>query len=238
MGELSQPPSGFIDAWGVTELLEVYPRLRFISAGDGVLHLSGSLDFCAQKPGCIQVTDTFLVRIEIPFDFPFVPPSVFPIEERIPKKFHRLDNGALCLGSPTRQLMMLARRPKLIHFFQEFVIPYLYTFVLFEKGIALPFGELAHGRRGLLDDFKNLYSVNSDEAAIGLVFLTSRPKGKANRQNCPCGSRVRLSRCKLHHRTVQNLRNCLGRMWFKGQYELIHGTFRVRKLRSNRRRPA
>ena len=223
MGELSQPPSGFIQTWGVTELLDVYPRLRIVSASDAALELSGSLDFCAEKPGCIQVTDTFEVRVLIPFDFPSIPPSVFPIDDRLPKTFHRLENGALCLGSPTRQLLSLTRKPKLVDFFREFVVPYLYTFVLYERGIALPFGELAHGRRGLLDDFNSLFFVNSDEAVMGLVYLTSRPKRKANRQMCPCGSRVRLSRCKMHHRIVLTLRNCLGRVWFKGQHEQVRG---------------
>ncbi len=223
MGQLIFAPQDFIDEWGVPELLDTYKRLRIQSVKDNCLRLTGNLDFAAEKPGCIQVTDSFELRIEVPFDFPSCPPSVFPLGARIPMDFHRLEGGALCLGSPTRQRLALSRNPKLSNFFRGFVVPYLYTFVLHEKGITLPFGELAHGRRGLIDDFKSLYLVNSDEAAIGLVYLTSRPKRKANHQPCPCGSELRLSRCTEHHRIVLNNRKSLGRLWFKWQHELLRG---------------
>lgn len=225
MGKLSRSPREFIDESGIGELLATYKRLRIQAAKDGYLQIVGTLEFTAEKPGNARITDSFELRIEIPLSFPSSPPLVFELGNRVPNNFHRLVGGALCLGSPTRQRLALARNPNVASFFREFVIPYLYSFALHEQHATLPFGELAHGTRGIIDDFKSFYFVASDDAAIGLVHLTSRPKRKANRQLCPCGSRLRLSRCKSHHRVVLELRKCLGRMWFRSQHKiLVDGT--------------
>lgn len=223
MGELSFAPHEFVESSGLHDLLAAYPRLRIQTAKDGYLLVAGKLDFSAEKPGRVQITDSFELLIKIPFGFPSSPPLVFEQGGRIPHNFHRLEGGALCLASPTRQRLALARNPNVSSFFRDFVIPYLYSFVLHEQHAALPFGELAHGRRGLIDDFKSLFIVTSDDAAIRLVYLTSRPKRKANRQLCPCGSRIRLSKCKLHHQIVLKLRKNLGRRWFRSQHEILGG---------------
>lgn len=223
MGKLNFTPQEFIESSGLPDLLATYKRLRIQTAKEGYLQVAGKLDFSAEKPGSIRITDSFELLIKIPFIFPASPPLVFELGNRIPKSFHRLEGGALCLGSPTRQRLSLARNPNVASFFREFVIPYLYSFALHEQDAALPFGELAHGRRGLIDDFKSLYFATSDEVAVRLVHLTSRPKRKANRQLCPCGSTLRLSQCKLHHRVVLELRKRLGRVWFRSQHEILGG---------------
>ena len=42
-----------------------------------------------------------------------------------------------------------------------------------EKHGELPYGELDHGKRGVLNDYTRIYGVDSLEAAEQLVFLTS-----------------------------------------------------------------
>lgn len=223
MGSVDWPTVDILSRWGVSDLLNRHKRLRLMAAATDQIVVSGWLDFVASKPGSPQVEDSFELRLEVPFSFPDSLPLVYPQENRIPSDFHRLECGALCLGSPTRQRLALATAPNLASFIDRFVIPYLYAFVLHEQGFPLPFGELAHGRRGLIDDFKSMFQVTTDEAAKGLVYLTSRPKRKANRQLCPCGSRQRLSKCKGHHSTAIRLRKTLGRPWFQAQHRLIAG---------------
>lgn len=219
-----QPPNNFIDAWGINKVKFSYPRLRICQAEvRGYVCLQGIFEFTASKPGFPNISDSFEIRIEVPYEFPFSAPLVFPLGARLPKDFHRLENGALCLGSPTRQLLFLRKRPCVREFVNAFLVPYLYGYVVYERNKSLPFGELAHGRRGLIEDFKDLYGVAGDEAAKKLVQLTSRPKRKANQSKCPCGSNKRLSSCKLHHQKVLILRKALGRIWFRDQYKLIAG---------------
>jgi hypothetical protein len=97
-------------------------------------------------------------------------------------------------------------------FVEHCLIPYLYSYSHLTQYGALPFGELAHGTNGLLDGLASLYSAPS--AAIpDLVRLTTMPKRVANRHRCPCKSGRRLGTC--HHRSVNNLRDELGRAWFR-----------------------
>lgn len=227
MGQVSAPPREFMNDWGITDLLERHSRLRVKvnshgSTIDGI-EITGSIDFFAQKPGYPEVTDSFGVRIQVPNSYPIDLPLVYPIDNRIPSKFHRLACGAFCLGSPTRQKLALSKSANLVHFIDLFVIPYLYSFAIVEKGLEFPFGELAHGRRGLIDDFKSLFSTDSDKVAKEFVYLTSRPKRKANCRPCPCDSGLRLGKCKIHHSLVTSYRKSLGRLWFQDQYQLITG---------------
>lgn len=227
MGQVNAPAREFMHDWGITELLERHSRLRVkVNAhGSGIdgIEITGAIDFFAQKPGYPEVIDSFVVRIQVPRSYPSDLPLVYPIDDRIPSKFHRLDCGAFCLGSPTRQKLSLAKSTSLVHFIDSYVIPYLYSFALVEMGQEFPFGELAHGRRGLINDFQSLYQTVSEDSAQEFVYLTARPKRKANRRLCPCGSGLRLSKCKIHHSLVSSYRKSLGRRWFQDQYQLIRG---------------
>lgn len=213
------------DPLGIQETISAYPGMRLCAsdANAGFLCLEGLFSFFAAKPGFPEVKDSFELRIEVPTDFPFSLPLVYAIDGRVPLDFHRLENSALCLGSPTQQCLFLSSTPNLLGFINAFVVPYLYGVALKERGHPLPYGELSHGRAGLLEDFCSLFNVEGKEIATELVRLTSRPKRKANRSRCPCNYRRRLSQCKLHHSRVNFLRKQLGRHWFRDQYELLRG---------------
>ncbi len=216
--------SGNIEQWDIPGALSTFPGLSILPTNSNILTLSGWLDFNAMKPDHDAVTDSFELKIEFLIDHPHTIPLVTPLGNRIPKDFHRLQCGALCLGSPTRQKLIVHQDPKLRSFIEKCVIPYLYAFVLHEQAKPLPFGELEHGRRGIIDDFMDIYGVGSQEVAKELLRLTGRPRRKANHQNCPCGSRKRLGRC--HNRIVNKLRSTLGRLWFRDQYKTISSGMR------------
>lgn len=218
MGRIIPYPSNFLELWGIKEVFDRFPRLRLKPFADDYLCIAGTLDFFAVKPGLPEIPDSFEISIELPFNFPKSLPLVFPTDDRIPQHFHRLTNGELCLGSPFRQLLFLSDSPNLLTFIDAFVVPYLYGFALFEKGMDLPFGELSHGTTGLLEDFCQLFQVTSRSVAKEMVHLTSRPKRKANKLICPCGRSLPLRRCAIHHRIVGEYRKKIGRLWFKRQY--------------------
>lgn len=224
MGTVVHLPVNFMDLWGISDLLARHERLRIKVLPDGEgFHVSGRIELVAQSPGYPEVKDSFAVQIRVPSTCPTELPLVYPADDRIPSTFHRLDCGAFCLGSPTRQRLALAKSKSLANFVDSFVLPYLYSYSVVEMGLAYPFGELAHGLRGILDDFKSLFLADSDDAAKAFVYLVSRPKSKANHCQCPCGIGLRLSKCRTHHSLVTGYRKRLGRKWFQGQYELIRG---------------
>lgn len=198
--------------WGIEELLDRYTELRLWPSSSGKLRICGTLEFAAKSNGQPSVTDRYEVEITVPNAYPGDIPSVRETASRIPKDFHKLQNGDLCLGSPTRLRLILAQTPSLLSFIERCVIPYLYGYSIVEAGGSLPFGELSHGPQGLRDDLSALLGIKDEGKLLGFVCLISMKKRQANKLPCPCGSFLRVGRC--HNRRLNLLRDSLGRRWF------------------------
>lgn len=203
--------------WGLDDLLRAYPGLRLAPSEPGVVRLTGSLAFTMEAAAKARINDTYEIELFVPDSFPDDVPLVRETGTRIRKDFHRLKDGFFCLGAPTRLKLTLASPPTLRGFVEHCVIPYLYSYSHLIQYGELPFGELAHGADGLLDDLSCLYGAPA-AAVPELVRLTALRKRVANRKPCPCGSGRRLGTC--HHIAVNSLRERLGRRWFCG---LCHG---------------
>ena len=221
--------------WRLQDLLLKYPGLRLVPATRGWVKLAGALAFAAEVPGKERIDDEYLVEVSVPESFPERVPSVQETGERIPSSFHKLHDGALCLGSPTRLRLILLESPSLLHFVERCVVPYFYGYSYFEKHGALPFGELKHGAAGIRQDFASIFGIDQDDIVDGFVRLTSMGKRHANKQPCPCGSRRRLGRC--HHRQVNCLRVRLGRRWFRIWHAMLSRTTPLVDIGAETRRP-
>lgn len=197
-------------------MLVKYPGLRLAPAPHGWVKVFGSLAFVAEARGKERIGDEYQVHLLISYRFPEHIPSVRETGGRIPSTFHKLDDGALCLGAPTRLRLILAESPSILRFVERCVIPYLYGYSYFERHGVLPSGELKHGEAGIREDFASLFGTDREDTVREFVRLTSMRKRQANKQPCPCGSQLRLGRC--HHRRVNILRHRLGRHWFRGTH--------------------
>jgi hypothetical protein len=202
----------------VEELLREQPGLRLQSVVDGELRFAGSLDFSADASGRERISDRYELELRVPRAFPREPALVRETGARIPKGFHTNSDGTLCLGSPTQLRLTLFRAATLPEFVEHCVVPYLYGFSYHEKYGELPFGELAHGSRGLRQDFAELFGVK-ESVAIELVRLASLKKRVANKLPCPCGSGCRLGRC--HNLKVNLIRDELGRNWLRMEHRQL-----------------
>ncbi len=211
-------PTSVLLTWGVEELLRKYPELRLQPTKRDETIIAGSLEFSAQTRGQELISDRYEISISVPSDYPRTIPSVRETAMRIPRDFHKLDSGHLCLGSPTRLRLILAETRSLLSFVERCVIPYLYGYSMVESGGALPFGELSHGPRGLRDDLASMLGIDDEVVLLGFVRLLAKKKREANKLPCPCGSGMRLGRC--HNRRLNTLRQKLGRKWFSS---LLHG---------------
>ncbi len=186
---------------------------------NGQLRIRGSLSFSAEVEGLERIDDAYEVDLVVPPNFPRNLPIVTATAGRIPRRFHTNSDGSLCLGSPTRQRLALGDSPTLLTFVEKVLVPYLYGFSFRERHRFLPFGELAHGKRGLLDDLSELFDVGDDSSVLEMVRLTGLKKRHANKQLCPCGRGKRVGKC--HNLKLNALRNQLGRRWFRQHYTLL-----------------
>jgi hypothetical protein len=218
--------------WKVEDLLAKYPGLRLSPSDDGCVTITGSLAFVVEAPGKERIADEYQIRLSVPEEFPLRIASVREVGGRISRSFHKLDDGSLCLGAPTRVRLVVAESPSILRFVDRCVIPYLYGYSYFEKHGILPFGELKHGEEGIREDLALLFGTDRKASIQEFVRLTAMRKRHANKAPCPCGSGRRLGRC--HHGLVNRLRDVLGRPWFRlmGYVLREHGVRTSAKERS------
>lgn len=203
----------------INNLLDRYTDLAIVpSREDGIL-LRGRLSFVVEHHTTQQVSDSFNLEISVPRSFPSDVPSVRELAGRIPQSFHRLADGALCLGSPLRLKAELAKAPNLTDFVERCVIPYLFGFSVSQGGGELPFGELNHGLTGLLDDYELFLGTHNAEEVMGFLLLLGLRKRVANARKCPCGSGLRFGRC--HSPKLNSLRQIAPRRWYHAQASQI-----------------
>jgi hypothetical protein len=200
-------------AWDVEAFRNAYPDLRLTYLEGCGIVVEGPLDFRAIKDGFEPIEDVFELRCDVMAGFPKRIPLVFETEGRIPVDYHKLENGALCLGSPVRQRMILADHPTLSGFVEALVVPYLYNRSYFERHGCLPVGELEHGPSGLIEDYQHLFGVVGIEACLGMLQMLGMKKRDANKRPCPCGSGRRVGKC--HNRVLKPFRNLATRRYYR-----------------------
>jgi len=196
------------------------------------LRLTGRFAFVACHPAEGEVRDCFALQIDVPEAFPKDLPNVKEIEGRIPPlaAYHINPDGTLCLGSPLRLLLRLSKAPSLIGFAESCLIPYLFAIShKLTSGRPLPFGELAHGSKGLLADYVMLFGLKNPDNARYALKLLGMKKRRANKLPCPCSCGIRLGRCRFNAR-LREFRAMASRGWFRTQ-SLACGPMRYARRR-------
>lgn len=207
------------EAWGLGELLRRYPGLSIRPQKGGTILLTGEVEFVAKRSGFEEISDSYAIEIHVPRSFPRELPTVKETAGRIPRTFHTSSDETLCLGSTLRLFLHLNRNPTLVGFIESCLIPYLYGHTYKERHGQMPFGELAHGADGILQDCMTMFGVGDQRTARQLFLLLGIRKRLANRRPCPCGSGQRLGRC--HNRVLNRFRKLQSRSWFRRQYQRL-----------------
>ena len=85
------------------------------------------------------------------------------------------------------------------------VIPYLYDQVYkLEKGEYK--GKVhAHGKRGLLDDYKEWWGLEKDELVINKLKLITGQIKIGRNDPCFCGKNIKYKKCHLYAKTFDNI---------------------------------
>lgn len=185
------------DALRVDAFLDRFPQMSLRPAGRGWLRLEGVFEFRAHHPDHGRVEDRFEIRIDLPRLYPRELPRVREIGGQIPphESYHVNPDGTLCLGSDLRLLDQVHRDPSLPTFASEVLVPWFFATSIRLDGGAYVFGELAHGGKGLLDDYQALFGLDSPDQVREAVRLVSTRHRVANKRPCPCGCGRRLGRC-------------------------------------------
>ncbi|HIG73787.1 MAG TPA: hypothetical protein EYQ24_04175 [Bacteroidetes bacterium] len=205
---------------GLRAFLDAYPGMRVCPSPAGVIRLEGDFGFRADHENGPVIEDSYRLQIEVPHRFPDELLTTFELGSRIPRDpdHHVLSDGSLCLGSPFRLLLIAREARTLTAFARQGIVPYLYAASYRERtGGPYPFGELAHGAEGLLDDYAQLFGLTTHRQALAALALLATKRRLANKKPCPCGCAQRLGVCRFNE-TIRSLRGEFGRTRFKRLY--------------------
>lgn len=170
-----------------------FPGLSLQRYAEGPWYVRGQLKF-SRAYLKQNIEDEYSIEILIPQDYPLVLPKTFETGGRIPRDFHQYQDGSLCLGAPLATKQKFRKRPSLLGYVEECVIPYLYSYSYKSKFGKMPFGELSHGGKGILEYYQEVFSVRDPRRVRR--FLQILVDGNYSRRvRCPCGSRKRLHSC-------------------------------------------
>lgn len=135
------------------------------------------------------------VKIELILSsmYPETPPVVRETTG-LTKEFHTNTDGTLCLGSPLAVRATYMRHPTLVGFVEGSVIPFFFAFNYLANYGELPFGELSHGGKGLLEYYQELFDISSGEHVLGLLRILAESDYRGHLP-CPCGSHAALRQC-------------------------------------------
>lgn len=203
------------DRGDVDRVLERYRGLRIVPVRDG-LRVAGKLAFNVVGPGGVTIADSYDVDVRLPSGMPDHLPEVRETGGRIPRDFHKLEGGLLCLGSPTELRLRLHAEPTLATVIEGLVIPYLYGHSYFAMHGKPPYGELEHGPAGIRQSLAGIFHAGAARFPERFLWRAGMKKRIGNKHPCPCGSRRRLGRC--HNAEVNSLRRRMGRSWCRDEF--------------------
>jgi len=192
----------------ITSLLKEVATLRkkyrslHLKHDSRTAYVVGELSFVAtykQK----TVRDCYAIEVEIPDQYPKLPPETREIGGRIDRNDHVNPDGTMCLGPPIEVLCRFRRNPTLEGYIENLVIPKLFWHSYNREFPDDCLPGYSHGDKGITEfrkegDLANVYLSIFRVKRIDVVLQFLRLLSLGNYSDktvCPCGSRKRLKIC-------------------------------------------
>jgi hypothetical protein len=178
------------------QLQNTFSGLQLKESENGRFIVAGNLSFTASHNGK-TIKDDYDIEIVIPNNYPQNPPIVKETSNKIPpdKDNHvNSKDGTLCLGAPLAVRRTFAQGRNLLWFVKEQVVQFLFSHSYKRDYGKSPSGELSHDTKGLLEYYKELFSVQDNWHVLGLLKILADNNYKGHTL-CPCGSGQKLRHC-------------------------------------------
>jgi len=190
---------------------EAYQGLH-LKCDHGRILVVGELEFRAQRDD-IEICDSYTLELQIPDNYPYLPPVVREVGGRIPPDadHHVQPDGALCLGPPIGVFGAFRKQPTLLRFIEDLLIPCLFWHSYNARGPTEPIGAYSHGPKGIAEyraetDLRGLYcdifEVRQVSIVVRLLHLACQDEIEYDIP-CPCKSGKPLIVC--HGKVLRDL---------------------------------
>ena len=186
----------------IIELTNFYKKLKYKKIQREIYIIYGELEFKTVSPEVVR--GKYNVEIQVTKRFPSEIPTVKEVGGIIPEDFHKNDSETLCLGVETEIKLFLKNTPNLLKFVNSFVVPYFYSFKIWQKTGNFPFGERPHFVNGIIEFYKEFLLLNNLSSIINILKYIYN-KGDLNGYcRCPCGSGKNINEC-FHQEKLKEL---------------------------------
>lgn len=184
--------------------------------GDDGIVIEGEYDLHAQMSGFNAINDSYKLKVVFPKEYPRIIPKVTESANRLPRDsaYHTYKDGSFCLGSEIHLKKILHKNSAITAFFDEILVPFLYSVTYKIKYDIYPNGDLEHGEAGLIDDYERLFNVTGKSSVLKVLEILGKRQRVANKCPCPCGCGVRLGKCDFRF-TLIKWRSLDKRVWFR-----------------------
>ena len=222
------------ESLGLEDFLALHPKIRIAEIDDEKVELAGEYHLKAQLAGSQIVDRTYLLRIVCPRDYPGKLPKVLDEGRDFPRnqEYHTYSDGSFCLGSELKIKSVLRDDHSLSAFFEKIIDRFLYAVSHRIEFGNFPYGELAHGEQGLIDDYGDMLDLEGKLPVLRALEALGKRKREANKLPCPCGCGFRLGRCDYRF-VLNEFRNIERRCWFR---QHLKESFTLLKKSKNKER--
>lgn len=219
----------------LAELSTIYGGLKYAACEDGSTVVTGPYALDATYDG-IRLAEDFELQLTIPVDYPESLPRARELSEIIaPSYEHLFVDRSFCLGVQGELLIAQLKDPSLVRLYDGPIRSYLYSYLFHERYGRYPFGDRAHGTKGILQFYGEFFDEPSPIRTWKLL-LSAVTKEYRGHLPCPCGSGIAGRKC--HGDAILRLKKNGAISGAGADLEQILLEFESAKVESERRRRA
>jgi hypothetical protein len=189
-----------------TEVEALFPNLRFVVENDQV-YVRGSVAAVFEDKELYR----YSVELQLARNHPAGLPVVREIGGRIPRHEDRHVNtadGTACVLLPDERWRLWPRGSPLLKYLTGPLHSFFLAQTMVEEGEPWPFGQWAHGAKGIFQFYRELFKTPDLRAITTYLDYLTVKKVKGH-WPCPCGSGRKLRDC--HFGQIQDLREKISR---------------------------
>lgn len=178
----------------LAKLFATYSGLEYTAHENGCTVVTGPYAIDASYDG-IRLAEDFELQLTIPADYPESLPRVREMSDIIaPSYEHLFVDCSFCLGVQGELLIAQLKDPSLVRLYDGPVRSYLYSYLFHKRYGRYPFGDRAHGTKGILQFYSELF----DEPSLiktWKLLLSAAAEEYRGHLPCPCGSGIVGRKC-------------------------------------------
>ncbi len=170
-----------------------YPDLKIENESNEEVIISGKFLLNREYKGH-HAYKYYEIKIIIPINSEKLP-YVVDLGNYIDKNYHHYySNGVLCLETDTKTLLQYKNGFNIIHWMENYVELYFFTYEYYQRYGEFPYGERGHGIMGIIETYQDILNAKDVVEAFQILQYIHSKEYRGH-MPCPCGSGKKYKNC-------------------------------------------